>query len=596
MKRVIIYLTLITAMLTGNGRTEFPLSIFSYFTDDEVAGGGPFVFNEDERRDVMFNFEDNYWGGIIQTNGFFSSSEYGCPEFHSTVWLMMTENGEVNYPELNECTEDQVFLGSPPLDTVQVIPFSSINTEALIYNADHEFDATIKMNWNPDSAHRDTLIMTEIVFHPDEHVSVNQWWYLMPPNLNAWAGGIANPVSSDLDGYNPFDPPYCDDPNDLRTCDIYDEAMNNYHAKWVSSSGSDSLMNPTIRGTHGFHHFDFEPTVENIIPGYPLDIYPDGPTVIYVKGGPVRVKGAYSGQFTIVTDEFTPYRRHAWPSNATAPLDTIWCNIWITDDLMKADSPSNGDLSGIQPDDDCTGGSENIMGLVSGANVFIANTLENGAGNNTSGHVIVHAHITALNESFGIHYWQNTLDNGYSDPPYGDGRGPEIYGGTTGSSDLRGSLVHWGGVVQKYRGYMERNMPGPYNAYPGIGMSKDFHYDANLDCITPPYYPVVDVNFLEIENIGKLKDYKLSYAYPNPFNPTTTIEYDVPEQSHITLTVYDIMGRLVKELVNKHSMVGKHSIIWNGTDTHNNPVASGMYLYQLKSTTFVETKKLVLLK
>lgn len=91
-------------------------------------------------------------------------------------------------------------------------------------------------------------------------------------------------------------------------------------------------------------------------------------------------------------------------------------------------------------------------------------------------------------------------------------------------------------------------------------------------------------------------EYALRQNYPNPFNPNTTIVYDVPEESHVILTIYDIMGRQVKELVNTNTLAGTHSIIWNGTDAQNNPIASGMYLYQLKSENFVETKKLVLLK
>ncbi len=466
------------------------LAKYMYLTDDEKAGGAPFVFNGDERREVKFGAGDNLGGGNIQSNGRFVMSQYGCPTFTSTVWLTKDRDGNVNFPDMGSCNVNQVFQGDPPLDTMKTVCLPPPGYERMKTFADYEFDATAKMKWSPGSANRDTLIMTEITFYPDERVNVNQWWYLMPPHLNVYAGNIANPLPSDLDGYNPFNPPYSHDPNDLRTCDLYDNAMNNYHAKWVSSSGNETLMNPTIRGTHGFHHFDFEPTEYNIVPGYPIDIYPSGPIVLYVKGGPVRVKGIYNGQFTVVTDEYLPYRRHAWPSNASAPLDTVWCNIWITDNIRKADSPMNGDISGdaYQPNEDCIGGSDNIMGLVSGANVYVANTLENGAGNNINGNVIIHAHIIAFNESFAMHYWQNTL-TGYHDPPHGDGRGPDLFGGITGNSDIRGSVKLWGGIVQKYRGYMERNLPGPYDVYPGVGMDKEYFYDGNLKCIDPPLYP-----------------------------------------------------------------------------------------------------------
>ncbi|MBL7060064.1 MAG: T9SS type A sorting domain-containing protein, partial [Candidatus Marinimicrobia bacterium] len=78
--------------------------------------------------------------------------------------------------------------------------------------------------------------------------------------------------------------------------------------------------------------------------------------------------------------------------------------------------------------------------------------------------------------------------------------------------------------------------------------------------------------------------------------PITTIMYDVPKESHVTLTVYDLMGRVVRKLVSDKITAGTHSIIWNGTDAHGQPVSSGMYLYQLKTDNFMKTKKLVLLK
>lgn len=463
------------------------LARYMYLTDDEKAGGAPFVFNGSERRNVTFGSGDVLGGGNIQTNGTFVMSDYGCPVFENTVWLTKDSDGNVNSPDMGGCNFNQVFQGDPQLDTMKTVCLPPPGYERMKSFADYEFDATVKMNWSPGSTSRDTLIMTEITFFPDERVNINQWYYLMPPHLNIYGADIAAPTAQYLDGYNPFGSG-CGPNDDLRTCTPYEEAMNNYHAKNVTLTGSDMLMDPTIRGTHGFHHFDFEPNGTNIVPGYPIDIYPGGPTVLYVKGGPVRVKGTYRGQFTVVTDEYVQYRRHAWPENASAPLDTVWCNIWITGDIRKADSPPGGNLGNYQPDEDCIGGSDNIMGLVSGANVYVANTLANGAGNNTNGNVIIHAHIIAFNESFAMHYWQNTL-TGFHDPPHGDGRGPDLFGGTTGNSDIRGQVILWGGIVQKYRGYMERNLPGPYNVYPGVGMDKDYHYDGNLQCIDPPMYP-----------------------------------------------------------------------------------------------------------
>ena len=91
-------------------------------------------------------------------------------------------------------------------------------------------------------------------------------------------------------------------------------------------------------------------------------------------------------------------------------------------------------------------------------------------------------------------------------------------------------------------------------------------------------------------------EFALSQNYPNPFNPETVIRYQLPVISDVQLTVYDLMGRVVNELVSGRINTGTHKVIWNGTDAHGNPVASGMYLYQLKTDSFIKTRKLLLLK
>ncbi len=91
-------------------------------------------------------------------------------------------------------------------------------------------------------------------------------------------------------------------------------------------------------------------------------------------------------------------------------------------------------------------------------------------------------------------------------------------------------------------------------------------------------------------------EFALRQNYPNPFNPTTTIEYDVPADSYITLTIYDLSGRVVAELVSGFTPAGRYKLMWNGTNQNGDRVPSGMYLFRMKSGGFVETKKLVLLK
>jgi len=86
-------------------------------------------------------------------------------------------------------------------------------------------------------------------------------------------------------------------------------------------------------------------------------------------------------------------------------------------------------------------------------------------------------------------------------------------------------------------------------------------------------------------------DYTLSQNYPNPFNATTQIEFELKRCSHVNLTVYDVMGRIVSVLMDGSQSRGVGSVIWDGAD-----FASGVYFYRLEIDAISETKKMVLLK
>ncbi|MDP7127602.1 MAG: T9SS type A sorting domain-containing protein [Candidatus Marinimicrobia bacterium] len=90
--------------------------------------------------------------------------------------------------------------------------------------------------------------------------------------------------------------------------------------------------------------------------------------------------------------------------------------------------------------------------------------------------------------------------------------------------------------------------------------------------------------------------FALHQNYPNPFNPITFLSYDLPSQAQVTLTVYDLIGREVTQLVNTTQEVGYKSVQWNATDSFGKPVSAGVYLYQIQAGDFVQTRKMVLLK
>jgi hypothetical protein len=93
------------------------------------------------------------------------------------------------------------------------------------------------------------------------------------------------------------------------------------------------------------------------------------------------------------------------------------------------------------------------------------------------------------------------------------------------------------------------------------------------------------------ETTEKPIDFILNQNYPNPFNPSTTIHYQIPELSFVTLKVYDVLGSEVTTLVNEEKSTGTYEIIWYGEQ-----LPSGVYFYQLKAGSFIETKKMVLMK
>ncbi len=88
--------------------------------------------------------------------------------------------------------------------------------------------------------------------------------------------------------------------------------------------------------------------------------------------------------------------------------------------------------------------------------------------------------------------------------------------------------------------------------------------------------------------------------FPNPFNPTTTIRYQVPEEAKVTLVVYDILGKKVKTVVEAFIPAGHHQMQWDGRNDSGEAVGSGIYLLKMmvksRKTHFVDTQKLMLMK
>jgi hypothetical protein len=102
----------------------------------------------------------------------------------------------------------------------------------------------------------------------------------------------------------------------------------------------------------------------------------------------------------------------------------------------------------------------------------------------------------------------------------------------------------------------------------------------------------IEIQLSSVEKDGALPaTFELGQNYPNPFNPSTEIRFSLPSASTVKLEVFDITGRLVTTVANGRFEAGSHSVIWNAGNT-----ASGVYLYRMQAGSFVDSKKMMLLK
>ncbi len=111
------------------------------------------------------------------------------------------------------------------------------------------------------------------------------------------------------------------------------------------------------------------------------------------------------------------------------------------------------------------------------------------------------------------------------------------------------------------------------------------------------YDPVSEISAVAIHLPEILPErFSLFQNYPNPFNPQTKIVYDIPHGSNVSLEVFDISGKKIATLVDKHQGIGQHEVTWSGKDQFNNPVASGLYFYRIHARDFIATKKMLFVK
>ncbi len=109
--------------------------------------------------------------------------------------------------------------------------------------------------------------------------------------------------------------------------------------------------------------------------------------------------------------------------------------------------------------------------------------------------------------------------------------------------------------------------------------------------VTKTWYVEVVDDPTSVEDEGLPTSYALDQNYPNPFNPSTKIKYSIPQQSFVSLKIYDILGNEVSTLVNENKSAGFYEASWNAAN-----ISSGIYFYTIKAGSFAETKKMMLIK
>jgi predicted secreted protein len=168
-----------------------------------------------------------------------------------------------------------------------------------------------------------------------------------------------------------------------------------------------------------------------------------------------------------------------------------------------------------------------------------------------------------------------------------DGEGNEIWSKT------------YGGPLKDFGKYIYQNESGGYVC---IGITESFGtggWDAwviKTDSEGNTSLPTTSEEPF-ISNDSRIPiNYYLLQNYPNPFNPVTTIKYSLLKSGNVKVNIYDVLGKKVKELVNKKQNAGYHQVIWNGTNMQNELVSSGIYYYQIVTEDFQDIKKMILVR
>jgi len=107
---------------------------------------------------------------------------------------------------------------------------------------------------------------------------------------------------------------------------------------------------------------------------------------------------------------------------------------------------------------------------------------------------------------------------------------------------------------------------------------------------------IFDIRTAVAASLNTPFEYQLMQNYPNPFNPETAIRFVVPQASHVNVTIYNLRGETIRQLVSKNYAAGAHVLSWDGRDDSGRQAASGVYLYQIRTNDYSATQRMLLLR
>jgi len=146
--------------------------------------------------------------------------------------------------------------------------------------------------------------------------------------------------------------------------------------------------------------------------------------------------------------------------------------------------------------------------------------------------------------------------------------------------------------------------------FSGDGVLAEITFTAKTDGMFTP--DMLGVKEITVVNAGMLaenitagdptsvsnvpKSFALGQNFPNPFNPTTTISFNMPQSGYVTMKVYDVLGRCVRTLASGEYSAGNYSIVWDATDDSGNNISAGVYFYTISAENYHATRRMMFIK